>query len=348
MVSMFRKKVLFLGKTSFDNTPCAGEVVKNQLLYGRLKNVLGKQMDILDTKSYSRRLYFPLMCLRIFLKQLLYQYDIIIVSTYDLSALRIINFLGALNKANKVCYWVIGGGVSKRIENGELKSKYYKELWKIIVEDIDIENHFRAMGFKNVSTIPNFKPVFSVSSKKKEIFNKFIFVSRITPLKGCDMILSAVRQLNRKNISINVDFYGFIEKGYPFEEYIKDLPNVKYKGVLSLKSKLDYEYLNQYTALLFPTYYPNEGFPGTMIDGFIAGLPIISTYWRYNSHILEDNITGWLIPPQDADALAEVMESIAMEHYDINAMAENCLKKANDYDINNLLSEDFLVSLGII
>lgn len=198
---MFRKKILFLGKTSFDKTPCAGEVVKNQLLCGRLKSVLGEQMDILDTKCYSRRLYFPLMYLNIFIRLLICQYDKIIVSTYDLSALRIINFLGVLNKANRVYYWVIGGGVSKRIENGELKSKYYKKLGKILVEDIDIENHFRAMSFNNVSTIPNFKPVFSINYKKKAVFNKFIFVSRITPLKGCDMILSAVRQLNRKNIN---------------------------------------------------------------------------------------------------------------------------------------------------
>ena len=99
---------------------------------------------------------------------------------------------------------------------------------------------------------------------------------------------------------------------------------------------------------MFPTYYPNEGFPGTMIDGFIAGLPIISTNWRYNSHILENNVTGWLVPPQDADALAEVMERIVKEQYDINMMAENCTKKAKDYDINNLLSEEFLSFLGIL
>lgn len=345
---MSSKRILFIGRTSFDNTPCAGEVVKNQLLFERISSVTSNKVDKIDTMHYLRRYTLPLLFLKLLFRICFFNYNMFIISTHDVAAKRIINFLGRFHKAKDVYYWVIGGGVSKKIENGELNSIYYKDLAYIIVEDCDMENHFRKMGFENVLTLPNFKPVFKINAEQSCRSNKFVFVSRITPLKGCDIIISAVKQLNRKGLLFSVDFYGFIEDGYPFEEYIQGLPNVEYKGTLSLKTQSDYEYLSHYTALLFPSFYPNEGFPGTMIDGFIAGLPIVSTDWRYNSHIVNRSKTGWLIPPQDSYALAVVMEDIISGKYNLSEMHKKCLEEACKYDINNVLSKQTLITLTIL
>ena len=212
------------------------------------------------------------------------------------------------------------------------------------MEDIEIEDHFRSMGYTNVTTIPNFKPYVAIDNKEDYVCNRFVFVSRITPLKGCDIILSAVKQLNRKGLSFSVDFFGPIENGYPFEEYIEEIPNVSYKGIMSLKSRNDYEKLSKYSALLFPTFYPNEGFPGTLIDGFIAGVPIITTEWRYNNHIVDNNITGWLLPIQDSEALANTMEKVINNNYDLFSISNRCKTTAIKYDTNTILSKQVLSS----
>lgn len=52
------------------------------------------------------------------------------------------------------------------------------------------------------------------------------------------------------------------------------------------------EVLKNYDALLFPTYYEGEGFAGTIIDAFAAGLPVIASDWKYNSEIIKQGITG--------------------------------------------------------
>ncbi len=347
-MSGFRSKmVLFIGRMTIDNTPCAGEVMKNQLFYERLKQ-LKCNVKKFDVTNYKRRILYPILCLRLFSEIILNRYHRIIISTHDSLALRIIEALGILGKSDMVYYWVIGGGISTKIENRELSSKYYLKLNKIVVEDVNIQEHLNAIGFSNVITLPNFKPLIEIDKSENTKLNRFVFVSRITPLKGCDIILSAVRELNRKSLSFDVDFYGYIEKGYPFEEYIKDIPNVHYKGVLQLKNKENYEFLGRYSALLFPTYYPNEGFPGVLIDGFLAGIPIISTRWRYNHHILEDQKHGWLISTQDSNELATIMEGIINGKYDLERMGMSCLERAKDFDTSHVLSESFLIKMSLI
>jgi glycosyltransferase involved in cell wall biosynthesis len=341
------KKILFAGRLVIDNTPCAGEVVKNQLLLRRLKNVFVnvREINLTPLTRISRKPILYLMLLWNIIKGV----DCFFVSTFDELAEDIISFLRKFGKSSNIYYWVIGGGFAKRITFGELNIENYKGLAQIIVEDIDIENELRKHGVLEVSTVPNFKPVLSISPCEKKKQNSFLYLARITPLKGCDIILSAARTLNRRGLKFTIDFYGFIEKGYPFEEYIADIPNVNFKGTLSLKSEEDYERLyNNYDALLFPTYYPNEGFPGTIIDGYMAGLPVITTQWRYNQHIVEDKKSGWLIPVQDSDSLAVLMEEIISGKYNLDDIGLYNLKKVRQYDVDALLNDDFFFRLGLI
>jgi glycosyltransferase involved in cell wall biosynthesis len=48
--------------------------------------------------------------------------------------------------------------------------------------------------------------------------------------------------------------------------------------------------LRDYFALLFPIYYIGEGFAGTAIDAFSAGVPVIASDWKYNSEVIKEGI----------------------------------------------------------
>ena len=320
--------------------------MKNRLFCDRLREV-NCHIKEFNVTGLQRRIKSPILILKLLIETLFHNYRRIIVSTHDSLAFRIINILGKIGIIEKTIYWVIGGGVSKRIERDELSSRFLNRLYKIVVEDNSIKDHLNLMGYLNVITVPNFKPIMTIRDVDKYT-NRFVFVSRITPLKGCDIIISAVKELNRKGLLFDMDFYGYIEDGYPFEEYINNIPNVHYRGVLSLKSQLDYEYLSKYTALVLPTFYPNEGFPGTLIDGFIAGLPIITSRWRYNENIIDDMKQGWLLDIQNSEALAEVMEGILKGNYDLLEMSNYCAKKAKEYDIHNVLAETLLSQLSLV
>ena len=92
-----------------------------------------------------------------------------------------------------------------------------------------------------------------------------------------------VHLLNRKAGSCKavLDIYGPIEDGYEEElqRYVDSSDGaVNYKGIVDYNDSVSV--LNNYYMLLFPTSFYGEGFPGTLIDAFSAGLPVIATDWN--------------------------------------------------------------------
>lgn len=343
-----RKRVVFVGRLSFNNTPCAGEVKKNQLLLKRLQEFKELDVQAIDTINCQGRFSYAKALLSIIIKSHCGK-KTIILSTFDGSACVFLRFFKKFGLKKNILYWVIGGGIGKKIIEGQYPINLFKTLDHIIVEDKDIELQMKDCGLKQVRTVPNFKPIPVVQKKKSNSSTfKFLYLSRITPLKGCDMIIAAAKQLERKNIQLSIDFYGPIENDYPFMEYIEKVSCISYKGFLSLESHEVFVFISQYDALLFPTYYPNEGFPGVMIDGFIAGLPIITTNWRYNSHIVEHGKTGWLLPIQDSEALANLMEEIVIGKHNLSSMANNCFIRAKEFDTKSVITIELLTELGLL
>jgi len=51
--------------------------------------------------------------------------------------------------------------------------------------------------------------------------------------------------------------------------------------------------------MIFPTYYYGEGFPATLLEANMAGLPILASNWKYNNEIVIDNTSGYLFEPRN-------------------------------------------------
>ena len=50
--------------------------------------------------------------------------------------------------------------------------------------------------------------------------------------------------------------------------------------------------IKNYYALLFPTKFITEGVPGTIIDAYSAGVPVIASRWHSFTDVIDDGITG--------------------------------------------------------
>jgi len=99
--------------------------------------------------------------------------------------------------------------------------------------------------------------------------------------------------------------------------------------------------------MLFPTYWPNEGFPGIVIDAYTAGLPIIASDWNLNNELVKNEETGFIIPPHDSQALASKMKLIIDKDIDLYQMRCHCAGLAQHYDYRNVVNEDLLIQLNI-
>jgi len=125
---------------------------------------------------------------------------------------------------------------------------------------------------KNIHIIPHGIKVNKISYFKKNHKNlKFIFYSRIHPIKGLYDLVKIWNQSNKlKNIKL--DIYGQIENRSYFNIVKKFFgKNIKYLGPINSKNK--YKTLKKYDVLLFPSL--SENFGMVILESLNSGMFII-------------------------------------------------------------------------
>ncbi|MEO1626915.1 MAG: glycosyltransferase family 4 protein, partial [Bacteroidota bacterium] len=86
-----------------------------------------------------------------------------------------------------------------------------------------------------------------------------------------------------------------------------------YKGVLSKAEVLPT--LREYDVLILPTYYGGEGYPGSIIEAYSLGLPVITTRWKSIPEIVRHGYSGRLIDIQSNEQLLEAMQFFNESNY---------------------------------
>ncbi|MBU3808378.1 MAG: glycosyltransferase [Candidatus Phocaeicola faecipullorum] len=343
------KKIVFIGGVGKKND-FGGELTKNKTILDFLQRK-GYRIDLVDTYN-SRKKPWKLIKLPFYLVANRKE-DIIISTTLDniVWLLKILIFTGS--KRN-IIYWGIGGNFPNKIKQGIIDKKILSIIKIIIVEGNAMKETLAECGITNVLVCPNFKkinylPDISVARKDDVIskqlrnkkYKKFVFLSRIQPEKGVDIIINVARKLNDNGYENNyiIDFYGSIAPNYQdeFLSKINIIGNLEYKGRIDLTKNMGYDVLSTYDMMLFPTYWRGEGFPGVVIDAYISGLPIVATDWHLNKEFIVDGETGFIISSLCIDkSLYEIMERILNGEMDekIMLMSDECQKRAASFDVD--------------
>ena len=144
--------------------------------------------------------------------------------------------------------------------------------------------------------------------------------------------------LGHSKASTTLDIYGQVEQGQTewFENLKKDFPEyINYYGLVDADKSV--EVLQDYLVLLFPTRFYTEGIPGTIIDAYSAGVPVISAKWESFSDVVDDDITGLGYEFGNADELNNLLLQIANNPDIILDMKSNCIEKAKLYTPEKVL-----------
>ena len=341
-------KILFIGGCGHGKPTTNGVAAKNYYLLSRLKELF-KDVKTIDTDGWKHN---PLILLRLYLLLSFFRKHKIVISLNTPSAYKFICVANKFFPRRRLCYFVIGGVLADYMREGKVQLQPYKCVDWFMVESLQMKEQMQELGFSNVIHLPNFKHINYMPDKRphsSEEATRFVFLSRIIPEKGCNYIFDALDILNAQGMAerISVDFYGTIDDSYQqvFSQKVAATPNAEYKGFLDLRKTENYDILADYDAMLFPTYWPGEGFPGIIVDAFIAGLPVIATDWAHNSEIIEHQQTGIIIPPHSPEALAQQMLHLSNAPMETSRMSQNCRDKAKLYDTRNVLSEALFRSI---
>lgn len=346
---MKKNKVILIGAINEGNVPTCGETMKNQLFVKRF-NELFDEVITVDTLNWHKR---PWILVKLFFTLLFNHGAKVIISASSSSANKLIRLLYHLRLKKDVYYWVIGGLYHKLVAQGQFNTKYLHFLKGIFVQGQEMVDVLVNLGLNNVVYVPNSKyinylPPCSLKGQDEKLH--FVFLSRVHPDKGCDYILKSVEQLNVTHKGLfDVTFYGNLDMSYAsFKEQIEKIDNIMYKGLLNLLNNDGYNELSQYDVMLFPTFWDGEGFPGVIIDAYIASLPVIATDWNLNKTVIKDGETGWIIPIHSVEWLKKAMEDAINNREKVREMAKNCNIKAMDYDSRTILSDIFFRKIGLL
>lgn len=293
-----KKKILVLGYFGFRNNELDGQTIKTRSIYELLISKDKRRFSIekFDTQKfqYSKVSFFKMLYELLRCNILVY-----IPAHKNLKYLfPLIYFIGKL-KRFQILYFVVGGWLEEYLENKKLHISLLSKIKAILTESNDLtQSLITKYNFNNVRTFPNFRihsfiPDFLESNGSLNV----VFMGRINIMKGIDYVFYLADYLKREiDKNITIDFFGPIEKkdeDYFFSE-LEKYKNCYYKGVLD-PEKI-YSTLNNYDLMVFPTRYFTEGFPGSVLDAYISGLPVITTHWKHATDFIIDGITGIIVP----------------------------------------------------
>ena len=246
----------------------------------------------------------------------------------------------------KLIYIVIGGFLPNLLKEKRAYLWIVKQMNTLYVQTENLRQDLKSLGIERIKILSNLKRLNSVKESDICINNeKSISVcvfSRLIKEKGIEDAIEAVKKANEilKTNCISMDMYGVVPKSYSerFDELLKDNSNiVSYKGILDYDKTV--ETLKNYFALLFPTYYYGEGFPGNVVDAYNSALPIIATDWMYNSDVIKDKYNGLLVKPKSPEEICDAILQLYNNREYVHQIRLNNINEAKQYHPDIVLKD---------
>lgn len=336
------------GNFGYRNNQLDGQTIKTRIIKDELVMRLGqKNVKFTDTSQWIKHILSVLISTRSNFNKS--NHNIIMLGQRGIKVfLPLFHYWNRSQENKKLWYVVVGGWLPEYLKANPKLLNYCYSIDGIFVESENMRIALLELGLKNIYYMPNFKNLTSVSKDfidNKEYKNplKTVMFSRVIEEKGISLAIEAVRKINEMEPgSIFLDVYGPIGNYYKDEFEILTKENhdcVCYKGTANYDQST--EILKEYSILLFPTFYDGEGFPGTIIDAFASGLPVIASDWKYNKEIINDNTTGFICKPKDLVSFMECLYKVVIDPEILREMGEQCLEEVKKYQCEKVI-RDFL------
>jgi len=243
-------------------------------------------------------------------------------------------------------YVVIGGFLPALLRRKKQYLQMLKKYRALFVQTQNIKRDLEEIGLNDVHILSNLKRLNTVLPDQVQVCQtekiRVCTLSRITEDKGITYAVEAVKMANQVlgEGRICLDIYGICPPDYQgaFDALLKENREfVRYGGVVDFDKTT--ETLSSYFAMLLPTYYYGEGFPGCVVDAYNAALPIIATDWNYNADVIVEGENGFLVPIKDAKSISEALVKLYRNRQLAFDIAMRNLACAEEYKPDKVLEE---------
>jgi len=161
-------------------------------------------------------------------------------------------------------------------------------------------------GISHCRWFPTHRPLNSTLNQRHErtACRRFVYVGQVREYKGIRELVEAAEWLDA---STTVDVYGPIFDDLPADLFDRRR-RIFYKGFLNHQDVVST--MQQYDAFILPTKALTEGYPGSILEAYAAGLPVIATTCGAIPEIV-DETSGILVEPRNAEALYQAMKRLS-------------------------------------
>jgi colanic acid/amylovoran biosynthesis glycosyltransferase len=159
---------------------------------------------------------------------------------------------------------------------------------------------------------------FTARQQPKDGRVKIITIARLLDKKGVEYGIRAVANLIKYGINIEYNIVGSGPLVQDLQKLTHNLNVSNSVNLLGWKQQQEIIHIiNNSHILLAPSITDQEGdqegIPTVIMEGMAMGLPVVSTYHSGIPELVENGVSGFLVPERDVDALTEKLRYL-IEH----------------------------------
>ena len=184
----------------------------------------------------------------------------------------------------------------------------------------NLKGHLEAYGIRaRFQVVPNVvdTALFSPQSRdpgpqSRTGQKQLLLVATLTPIKGVPYLLKALALLRNHRDDFRLDIVGDGPNRVEYEQLAGRLNLAEIVRFRGLKRKPEVaECMKQADFFVLPSLW--ENLPTVLIEALASGLPVVASRVGGIPEIV-DETRGILVPPGDAEALAQVLDEM-LDHY---------------------------------
>jgi glycosyltransferase involved in cell wall biosynthesis len=139
---------------------------------------------------------------------------------------------------------------------------------------------------------------------------RVLYVGRMVPVKGQPVLFEAIEELVQQRVDVRATFVG---DGPSMDDLRQRVAAAGLSERIELTGAVGQDDIKQHFAaadvLVVPSFA--EGVPVVLMEAMAAGLPVVASHIAGIPELVDDGISGILVPPGRSDALADALRRLA-------------------------------------
>jgi glycosyltransferase involved in cell wall biosynthesis len=142
---------------------------------------------------------------------------------------------------------------------------------------------------------------------------QLLYVGRLAAAKGLPILFQSLEKLKSSHRDIILTVVGDGEYRAELEQMSDRFGLTEQVKFVGYKSQAEVrQYLQQTDIFVLPSFA--EGVPVVLMEAMAAGIPVVATQIAGISELVEEGISGYLVPPGDPVSLAQRIEILLGDH----------------------------------